>query len=175
MRALTLILQAFSLFAALPISTSIVWAGELHLAPALTNELNSVLRVSDGLHKSLVSHNEEQIEMGLRDLVLQLGKAKGASHLAKPHDRRHLVRILEAAHEQFELTQSSYGDERKARLEEGFNQIANLVRIYKLDRNFGIFFCAKDRTTWIQKGVKPQNPFRTEGSTREPCGMRVPR
>lgn len=149
-------------------------AGQLSLAPALTSELNHVLNISDVLHRSLVEQNEEQTEISLREMVIQLGRARAASFMAKPHDRRHLLRILDAAHEHFELTQSSYGDERRARLEEGFNQLANLVRVYRLDQSFGIFFCPKDRTTWIQKGYKARSPFRSK-QAGESCGIRVSR
>lgn len=147
---------------------------ELPLAPALTNELNLVLKAGDVLHKSLVSHDEEQIEMGLRDMLWQLEKAKAALIHAKMHERGHLIRILEAASDQFEVTQRAFGEERRLRLASAYNQLANLVRIYKLDRTYSIFFCPKDRTTWIQKGSTGLNPFRGEG-VRDHCGIRVPK
>ena len=146
-------------------------AGELLLSTPLLGELNQVLRASDNLHKSLISQNEEQIEMSIRDMVFQLEKARMASQQAKPHERQHLVRIIEAAREQFELTQSAFGQERRDRLEEAYNQLVNLVRIYKVDKVYAIYFCPKDKTTWVQKGVKPQNPFRSD---REPCGIKIP-
>jgi hypothetical protein len=152
-------------------------AGELALSPQVTAELNQVLKVGDALHKSLLSQDEEQIEMGVRDIIVQLDRAKNASNQVKPHDRRHLLRVLDSAYEQFEQTQAEYGERRRVRLEEGFNQLVNIVRIYRVDRSYGIFFCPKDRTTWVQRGQKPQNPFRSiaESGHREPCGMRVPR
>lgn len=152
-------------------------AGELPLAPAVINGLNQVLRASDGLHKSLVAKDEEQIELGVRDILVEIEKAKQASLQAKPHERRHLVRILDVAHEQFEQTRTTFGDERRARLEEAYNQLVNIVRIYRVDRTYGIFFCPKDRTTWVQKGQRAQNPFRavSEAGHREPCGIKVPR
>jgi hypothetical protein len=148
--------------------------GELMLEQELMGELNQVLKVGDSLHKSLVLQNEEQVELNLRDMLQQLERAKSACRLAKPHEQRHLVRILDGAHEQFELTQSAYGDERRSRLEEGYNQLVNLIRIYRVERTYSIFFCPKDKTTWIQRGTKPQNPFHPDAH-REPCGMRVPR
>lgn len=147
--------------------------GELALAPRLTEELNLVLKASDSLHKSLVTQNEEQIDIGLRDVIQQITRARAALSYAKPHERRHLVRILDAAYEQFELTQTTYGNERRQRLEEGFNQLVNIVRIYRVDRTYSIFFCAKDKTSWVQTGNRAQNPFRSD--RREPCGMRIPR
>jgi len=148
-------------------------ARQLSLAPALTSELNRVLNVSEALHRALVEQNEELTEISLREIVLQLGRARAASYLAKPHDRRHLMKILDAAYEQFELSQTSYGNERWARIEAAFNQLANLVRVYKLDPSFGIFFCPKDRTTWVQKGYKPRNPFKSYKHTDASCGIRV--
>jgi hypothetical protein len=84
------------------------------------------------------------------------------------------VRILDGAREQFELTHSAVGEERRARFINGYNQLANIVRIYKVDRAFAIFFCPKDRTNWVQKGSKALNPFRGPAS-REVCGMKIPR
>jgi hypothetical protein len=149
-----------------------VAAGELLvLPPPLVRSLNSVLKAGAGLHKSLVNQDEEQTEMGIRDMIFEIDQARATSRLSKPHERAHLTRILDAAKEQFELTQTAFGDERRTRLEDAYNQLVNLVRIYRLDRSYTIFFCAKDRTTWVQRGMKPQNPFRPE---REPCGIPVP-
>lgn len=149
-----------------------VKAGALVLALPLANELNSVLNVTSSLHQSLVLQDEEQIDLGLRDMIWHLERARVASNFAKEHERRHLLIILDSAREHFELTQTSFGEERRAQLERGFNQIVNLVRIYKLDRKFGIFFCPRDRTSWVQKGWKAQNPFRPD--SLRTCGMRVP-
>lgn len=154
-------------FAALP-----AIGGELALSSQLRRELDLVLKAGDSLHKALVQQNEEQVELSLRDVLYQLDRSKTASYLAKPHERRHLMRILEAAREQFELTQTTFGEDRRMRFESGFNQIVNLLRIYRLDRAFTIFFCPKDKTTWIQRGSKPQNPFHPESGS---CGMKVPR
>ena len=147
---------------------------ELTLAAPLTAELNLVLRSADSLHKSLISRDEEQIEMNIRDMLWQLDKAKGALGFAKMHERGHLVRILEGAQEQFEITQRAFGEERRARFIAGYNQLVNLDRIYKLDRAYSIFFCPKDRSTWIQKGTHPAYPFRLP-QDHESCGIRVPK
>ena len=150
----------------------VVASGELLiLPPPLVRSLNSVLKAGAGLHKSLVNQDEEQTEMGLRDIIFEIDQARATSRLSKPHERGHLTRILDAAKEQFELTQTAFGDERRVRLEDAYNQLVNLARIYKLDRSYTIFFCVKDRTTWVQRGMIPQNPFRPD---REPCGIPVP-
>lgn len=158
------------------LAQSMAWgaAGDLRLTPNVTDELNLVLKVCDSLHKSLLAQNDEQIDVGLREVIVQLVRAKSASTAVKPHERSHLLRILDAALEQFELTQGSIGDERRARLTEGFNQVVNLVRIYRLDGAYSIYFCPKDQTTWVQRGSRAQNPFRNAAS-QETCAMRVPK
>lgn len=145
---------------------------DLPLNPTLTTELNSLLRTADGLHKSLLSHNEEQIELSLRDLHWQINRAKSAVDRVKLHEQGHLRRILEAAEKEFEISQTVLGEEKRSRLERGFYQLVNLVQIYRLDRAYSIFFCPKDRSTWVQKGASGSNPFRAE-SSREPCAIRV--
>jgi hypothetical protein len=147
---------------------------ELELPAPIARELNQVLKVSSSLHQSLVAQDEEQTELGLRDVIHELQRARKASEQFKPHERGHLLRILDAAQDDFEQTLSSSGTERTEHLEEAFNQLVNLLRIYRLDHAYGIFFCPKDRTNWVQKGDRAKNPFHTEGE-REPCGMKVPR
>jgi hypothetical protein len=151
-------------------------AGELTLDPQLTRELNAVLQAGDDLRLSLLRQSEEQIDIGIRDLLQQIDRAREVSHLAKPYERGHLLRILDAAKENFEVVQTSYGTQRKTQLEEGYNQLVNLVRIYKLDRTYSIYFCPKDKESWVQKVGKPQSPFTASASSsREPCGMRIPK
>lgn len=170
-RVLTILAFVISVFLVAPR----VEAGELFLNSQLMLEINGVLKASDTLHRSLIQQNEEQVELGLRDLIQQINRARELSYLAKPHERQHLIRILDAAKEHFEITQTSFGSERRDRLEDGFNQLVNLVRIYKVDRSYAIYFCPKDKSTWVQTSAKAQNPFRTEAGNREPCGIKVPK
>jgi hypothetical protein len=128
----------------------------------------------DAVHHSLVEQNEEQADIGLRDLLKQIAHARSHLNVVKDYERPHLVRILDAAKEQFEMSQAAYGQERRVRLEDGFNQLVNLVRIYKVDKAYGIYFCPSDRSTWVQTGNKAQYPFPAAGS-REPCGLKVDR
>jgi hypothetical protein len=149
--------------------------GELSLGSVLTHELNKVLDAGDSLRAAMVMRDEEQVEIGLRDLLLQLDRTRSFASLAKPHVRSHLVRILDAARDQFEQTHSAMGEQRRSRFISGFNQLANLVRIYRLDRAYSIFFCPVDKTNWVQKGSKALNPFRSPASAKEPCGIKIPR
>ncbi len=133
--------------------------------------LNRILNAGDALHRSLVAQNEDQIEIGIRDLVNQIDQARTASGSLKAHERGHLLLVLDAAREQFDQTQTAYGDERTSRLIDGFNQLANLVRVYQVERTYGIFFCPNDKTSWVQKGYHGQNPFHPKSMLN--CGIRV--
>lgn len=148
-------------------------AEELPLNPLLATELNRVLQAGDALHKSLVAQNEEQIEIDIHQLLWQIGSARDASATVKPHERGHIVLILDSAQREFEQTRTLYGEERRTRLEKGYDQIVNLLRIYRLDRAYSIFYCRDDNTSWIQKGQRGQNPFRPK--TLKNCGIRVER
>jgi hypothetical protein len=136
-------------------------------------ELNRLLQASDVLHQTMVHGDDEQTEIGLRDVILQIDHIRGISTLAKDFERGHLMRVLDAAREHLELVQTTLGDERREHLQEAMNQIVNLVRVYRVDRSYGIFFCPKDKTTWVQKGMRGENPFRGPASQKD-CGIKVP-
>ena len=133
--------------------------------------LNRILNAGDSLHRSLVAQNEDQIEIGIRELINQIDQARQASANLRAHERGHLLLVLDAAREQFDQTQTAYGEERISRLIDGFNQLANLVRVYQVERSYGIFFCPEDKTSWVQKGYHGQNPFHPKSMLN--CGIRV--
>jgi hypothetical protein len=147
-------------------------AGRIDLTPRLSAELNKILKVSETLQGSMLNKSEDQLDVSVREMVSQIERTVSLSRLAKPHERNHLLRILRSARENFELAQGSFGKERDSHLENGLNQLVNIVRIYKVDRAYGIFFCSRDKNSWVQKGKKPQNPFRGPASKVD-CGMRV--
>lgn len=149
------------------------YGGNLQVAPAVVNELNLLLEAAHGLHEALVEQKQDRVELGVRDTLLQIDRARDASAKVKEHERRHLVRVLESAKTQFELVQSSSGEARREHMEQAFNQMVNLLRVYRLDRTYGIFYCPKDNTTWVQKGWKGTNPFRPNELLK--CGIRVPK
>lgn len=147
-------------------------AGRIELPPKLSEELNGILRASETLQSAMVKRSEDQLDLSIREVVSQIERTVAKSGIAKPYERSHLLRILRTARENFELAQGSFGHERDMHLTDGLNQLVNIVRIYKVDHSYGIFFCAKDKNSWIQKGKKAQNPFRAPASNVD-CGMRV--
>ena len=146
-------------------------AGEFVLHPNIMRELNALLRTSDELHVSLVRNDEEFLEIAIRDLAIQIDKTWTTSALAKKHERYHLLKILDSAREHLELAQSAMGEERKENFRQVYRQLVNVVRIYKVSKSYNIYFCDKDKTSWVQKGVRPANPFMPISSR---CGVRVP-
>lgn len=165
------LIQVLALLAFL-LSGGLAFAGSLNLAQPLMIELNAIVKVSGALHQALVAQNEEQIDLAVRDILWQIDTARSLKSLVKEHERLHLLKILDAAHGHFEQTQLSYGEERRKHVEQGFHQIVNLVRSYNLNKSFGIFYCSRDNSSWVQKtSGKAQNPFRPE--THRDCGMLV--
>ncbi len=147
-------------------------AGRIELIPKLSAELNQLLKVSENLQNAMVKKSEDQLDVSIREMVTQIQRTASLSVLAKPYERSHLLKILRSARENFEMAQGSFGKERDTHLTDGLNQLVNIVRIYKVDRSYGIFFCPRDKNSWVQRGKKAQNPFRSPAST-EGCGMRV--
>ncbi len=139
-------------------------ASRILLPQKLMAELNQILNTSEGLHQSFVNRDEDQIEINIREVINQIKHTERLSVLAKEHERGHLLRILNSACGSLELVQGSYGDERMERLQDVFDQLANIVRIYRVDSLYNIFFCGRDRSTWVQKGRKPASPFKPEAS-----------
>lgn len=144
--------------------------GDLVLHATVMRELNQVVRASDLLHTSLVSTDDEQIEIAVRGLIHQIDRVRTVAILAKQHERPHLLKILESGREQLEVAQTAYGEERRLRFRSAYNQLVNLVRIYKIDRAYGIFFCDKDKSSWVQKGSKALNPF---NAALRKCGVKA--
>jgi hypothetical protein len=147
-------------------------AGTLALHPVLMLELNKTLNAYDGLHEAMYQQQDEQIDIRIRDVIRQIERASTYLVFAKTYERGHLRIILEAAYNRLERAQTAYGEERRDQLEAAVNDLVNLVRIYRVDKAYGIFFCARDKKSWVQRGYRPHDPFATTGALRD-CGFRV--
>ncbi len=158
------------LFVGLFLGPALSQAGDMSLHPTVMRELNFTIRSADFLHQALIKQDEEQLEIGIRDVIHQIDRVRTVAILAKQHERHHLLRILEAGREYLESAQTAFGEERRTTLQKAYNQMVNLVRIYKTDKLYGIFFCDKDKGSWVQRGYKAQNPFT---ATQRHCGVRV--
>lgn len=144
----------------------------LIIHPAVTAELTSLLSAGDFLHESLVKQDDEQVDVALKDIELALKKTISASRVLRPYERAHLLKLLEATQEHVEVARNSGHVDRRERLIDIFNNLAILVRVYSVDARFKIFFCGKDRMTWVQTKARGQHPF-PEATDRD-CAVRAP-
>lgn len=144
----------------------------LRLEPNTMAELSVLLSHGDDLHTALTKQEDEQIEVTLRDIQVSIARTMSASIRVKMHERAHLMKILESMAENVEIARNSGLTERRERISDVFNMMANVVRIYNVDARFKIFFCSRDKMTWIQTKARGVYPF-PELNERE-CALRAP-
>ena len=135
-------------------------------------ELTVLLSAADGLHANLVKQDDEQIDVSLRDIELATRRTMAVSVRLKPYERMHLMKNLESIDASVGAARNSGHSDRRERIADIFNTAANLVRVYSVDARFKIFFCARDKMTWIQTKPSGRYPFVDNGE-RE-CALRAP-
>jgi hypothetical protein len=144
----------------------------LRLEPGTMAELSALLSHGDDLHSALTKQEDEQVEVTLRDIQVAVNRTMSASIRVKMHERAHLLKILESMAVNVEIARNSGLTERRERIADVFNMMANVVRIYGVDARFKIFFCSRDKMTWIQTKSRGAYPFPELGE-RE-CALRAP-
>lgn len=144
----------------------------LQLEPNTMAELTTLLSHGDALHSALTKQEDEQVEVALRDIQFSISRTMAVSARVKMHERAHLMKILESMSENVEIARNSGVSERRERISDVFNMMANVVRIYGVDARFKIFFCSRDKMTWIQTKSRGVYPF-PESGERE-CALRAP-
>ncbi len=135
-------------------------------------ELTVLLSAADGLHSNLIKQDDEQIDVSLRDIELATRRTMSVSVRLKPYERTHLMKNLESIDASVGAARNSGHTDRRERIVDIFNTMANLVRVYSVDARFKIFFCARDQMTWIQTKATGRHPFVDTGE-RE-CALRAP-
>lgn len=144
----------------------------IELESKTMSELTVLLSAADGLHANLIKQDDEQIEVALRDIEQATKRTMAVSVRLKPYERTHLMKNLEAIDASVGVARNSGHSERRERIADIFNTMANLVRVYSVDARFKIFFCARDKMTWIQTKAVGRYPF-VESGERE-CALRAP-
>lgn len=142
----------------------------IELEQSLTEELNRVLDSATELHQAFFIRDEDQIESSLKQTIRSIKMAQSASLVLKEHDRQHVLRILDAAKSQLELTRVAIGDDRTNKLKSAFEQLVQLAKVYKTNR-YRIYFCGEDRGTWLQSKGRAKNPFHP--TKHKHCGLAV--
>ncbi len=144
----------------------------LRLEPNTLAELSALLSHGDALHSALTKQEDEQTEVALRDIQVSIARTMSVSVRVKMHERAHLLKILESMAESVEIARNSGSAERRERMADAFNMMANIVRIYGVDGRFKIFFCSRDKMTWIQTKSRGVYPFPETGE--RDCALRAP-
>lgn len=143
---------------------------KMDLKPELKIELNKVLVASSELHEACVTQDEKKINTSVQNVINAINKAEKKTALADG-EKPHLDRILNATKSRLENVKKTDGDDRKDALKEGFIQLVQISQLFRADPGYSVFFCAKDKAVWIQKGKKPKNPIHPESF--ENCGKLV--
>lgn len=147
-------------------------AGRIELESSTMSQLTILLGTIDGLHSNLIKQDDEQIEVSLRDIEQETHRTMGVSERLKPYERTHLMKNLESIEINVGAARNSGHSDRRERIADIFNTAANLVRVYSVDARFKIFFCPRDKMTWVQTKSVGRYPFVDNGE-RE-CALRAP-
>lgn len=132
-------------------------------------ELNAVLKAAVDLQESSFKRSDQQTQQNIKKLLQKIGTAEKKASLAKTQ-RIHLFKMLDAARGALEKSRRTAGADRHTFMQAAFRQIVGLAQSFQLD-TYKIFFCPKDKSTWLQRGAKPQNPVNPE--TQGSCGKPV--
>ncbi len=130
---------------------------KIKVKPVIKVELNNVLKATNDLHNACFKQNELRIEAQLKNVIHKINLAHQKSGAAR-EQAPHLNRMLEAAKTELELAQMRQGEMRQQNIKAAFKQLVQLAKVYKLDK-YRIFFCSKDKSVWLQKNWKAQNPI----------------
>ena len=135
-------------------------SGKIKIDKSLKVELNHILKATSELHGACFNKNEPLIATKLKGLETRIIRAKSSPSLYAGHVQ-HIVKTLNSIKETVEMSQIQNGKYREQSLKLTFEKVAQLAKVYNLDK-YRIFFCSKDKSTWIQKGWKAKNPVHPE-------------
>lgn len=135
----------------------------------LRAELNAVLKATVDLQESSFKGQDPKMAIAMKTLIQRIDSASAKSHLAN-EQQPHILKILQAARTALEKSRRTGGRDRNTFLQKAFSQLVIVSQMYQLD-SYKLFFCPKDKSTWLQRGAKPQNPVNPE--TFGDCGKLV--
>jgi hypothetical protein len=147
----------------------------LPLAREIRDPLQNVLIVNESIQVALIKQDEEALELALRDFEVAVRNAIAASRpVMKPHDRSHFVKLLSPLLETCVGIRSSGLAERRELLGQLLNGVSNIVRIYRVDPRFRVYFCPRDRLTWVQLRSRGEHPLSNSSNSDRSCALRAP-
>lgn len=146
---------------------------KLELDPGTLSNINQLLENTSELHKALFDQNDSAVKkeltemnLGINSVLTSIGDFQVQNH------GMHLKRILQSTKNYLESYQNlNSSDKRLKNLKKAFSQLIQLVRIYRVDKKYRIFYCKADNSEWIQEGWKAKNPIHPSKHGR--CGQRA--
>jgi hypothetical protein len=142
---------------------------KLVLPPILRNELNLVLEGAVDMSEASFRRNESAFMAALKKLLKRIDSASKKSNLAMDQ-RPHILKYMDAISEDLSKCRRASPGDRHTFLQKALKQIEGIYKLYQLD-TYKVFFCPKDKSIWLQRGTKPQNPVNP--GTLGNCGKLV--
>lgn len=147
-----------------------VRAPKIELSASVVSKLDHVMGKADDLRRAMVEQRDPLVITKARELTLVLGEAIRV-YDPDSQNKKHLDLILKDARKALETALTAKGEERKATFQHAFRQIVLIGQTYKINEKVKFYFCRNDRSVWVQKDGKPQNPISPESYRN--CGVQV--
>lgn len=138
---------------------------KIELGPQATNALTGVFNQMERLHDVLFDQNQNGINSELRAFRSVLGKAMSGTKKERIYSQ-HINRVLGAVLNLINTAINTQGEQRNKNLKDAFKQLEILFETYKTPVNLKVYWCHIDRSVWLQKAGKIQNPFEPKSN----CG-----
>ncbi|MFK8139011.1 MAG: hypothetical protein AB8E15_11675 [Bdellovibrionales bacterium] len=145
---------------------------KIPLDPPRLQQVNQILSESSDLGLALFSQKDDQVKQELTELNIQIRQILSSlGDFELQNQEMHLKRILLSTKNNLETYENiNTNDKKRVYLKKAFAQITQLVRMYKVDKKFRIFYCKDDNAEWVQTERKARNPVSPDRFGR--CGMR---
>lgn len=136
--------------------------------------LNLILKITEGLHVSLVTKNEQLIATQTQSVLYAVESAQRSlvdRSVASEQMGVHQVRSLEYLLSDLKaaLLNSQLSRGRGEPMAQALRQIVLLLKTFDINRSYQIYFCRKDKVSWFQKSGKPKNPLNPDSN----CATKV--
>jgi len=139
----------------------------------LKNELKmpiiALLDEAVDLHQAIYFKKEDQVRLALSKIIKQIKMIEDSYQLLPYHQQSYIYKLLQDLKPTLENIKSSSMKNRAEYINTINRTVSHLSHIYGLKQKYAVFFCRKDRSTWIQSKSQKHNkkPLHLEHSS---CG-----
>lgn len=146
---------------------------KLDLDKNTLKKVNQLLLETSEFQTALYEQNRDNVKKEILELNMSINMfLREIGDFQVQNQGMHLKRILQSVKNHLESYQNLNSEEKRlSNLKKAFSQLVQLVRIYKVDKSYRIFFCKNDNSEWIQKGWKAKNPIHPNKYGK--CGQRA--